>query len=276
LEVLREIVGVVPTDDNRALGQSGPRRTGRGGLFGGQMVAQCLSACAHTLPSGSLPDSLHVNLLAGGQADVPVEFSIERVRDGRAMQHREVRGYQGDDLIVQATVVSVIPARGLDWQLASSPTVGPPDESPDAADPWAAGLGQGIFQTAHPAGGLESPPPPHPLWIRANLDLPEDPWLHAAVRAFWSDFGMNFATRATYGTLDPEPVSSLSATHSVWFHRATPTHDWHLFDVHVNSIHGNQGFVQASLFDRTGALSASIFQGVFVRRPLPSSGPTSI
>ena len=35
------------------------------------------------------------------------------------------------------------------------------------------------------------------------------------------------------------------------------------------SLAGNQGFVRASLFDVTGALAASIAQGIFIRHPGP-------
>src|ERR1700691_1632405 len=107
-KVLRELVGVQPLGEGHARGETGPAGA-REGLFGGQMIAQSLSACAHTVPPGSVPDSLHANLLRGGHLGEPVDFSVERVRDGRALQHREVRGYQRDELIVQTTVVASIP-----------------------------------------------------------------------------------------------------------------------------------------------------------------------
>ena len=148
--VLLTLVGVAPIDDRRARGETGPAGAERGGLFGGQMIAQSLAACAHTVPAGSVPDSMHANLLRGGRAGDPVEFHVDRVRDGRNLQHREVRGYQGDDLIVQATVVSALPIRGLDWQEPTAPPVGPPHRYPDGPMVWAEGLGRGVFEVAHP------------------------------------------------------------------------------------------------------------------------------
>jgi acyl-CoA thioesterase-2 len=241
----------------------------RQGLFGGQMIAQSLAACAHTVPAGSVPDSIHANLLRTGKNGDPVEFRIDRIRDGRSLQHRDVRGYQGDQLIVHATVVSSVPAEGLDWQLEAMPATPPPDMSPDAPESWGSHLGWGVFDVAHPVTEDAVEPPPHPLWVRSPIELPDDPWLHGAVRAFWSDFGMNWATRATHNRLDDTEVSSLSASHSVWFHRHLPTHHWHLFDVHTLSLAGNQGFVRSSIFDADGGLSASVLQGVFIRRPAP-------
>jgi acyl-CoA thioesterase-2 len=274
--VLLTLVGVAPIDDRRARGETGPAGAERGGLFGGQMIAQSLAACAHTVPAGSVPDSMHANLLRGGRAGDPVEFHVDRVRDGRNLQHREVRGYQGDDLIVQATVVSALPIRGLDWQEPTAPPVGPPHRYPDGPMVWAEGLGRGVFEVAHPMpdgdtdrlrSSLDDPTQPsaHPLWVRCAVDLPEDPWLHGAIRAFWSDFGMNWAARSIHNLLAPEPVTSVSATHSIWFHRPTPTGEWHLLDVHARSIFSNQVFVQAALFDSGGRISMSINQGVFVR-----------
>ena len=75
---------------------------------------------------------------------------------------------------------------------------------------------------------------------------------------------MNWAARVTHNLLEAEHVSSVSATHSIWFHRPTRTHEWHLLDVHARSIFSNQVFVQAALFDSGGRISMSINQGVFV------------
>src|ERR1700689_4953047 len=149
LNVLRELVGVHPLDESRSRGETAPARAQQGGLFGGQMIAQCLSACAHTVPPGAVPDSLHANLLRRGRLGEPVQFCVERVRDGRSLQHREVRGYQGDELIVQTTVVSSIPVNGLDWQRPLEPEVAPPELSPATPTRWAQNLGHGVFEVTH-------------------------------------------------------------------------------------------------------------------------------
>ncbi|MGE0794347.1 MAG: acyl-CoA thioesterase [Acidimicrobiia bacterium] len=266
---LRAVVGVEPVGEGAARGTTGNGGVARGGLFGGQVIAQCLSACAHTVPAGAVPDSLHVNLLRTGRSGDPIDFTVERVRDGRSLQHRDVRGYQDGQLIVQAAVVSSVQTAGLDWQRDEVPDVPGPDVRPDAPPSLHRHLGWGVFEVAHPLTEQDGEPPSHPLWVRSPIELPDDPWLDGAVKAFWTDFGMNWNARATHNGLDPAQVASLSATHSVWFHRRRPTHEWHLLDVHTRSLLGNQGFVQASLFDGAGGLAVSIAQGVFVRWPSP-------
>lgn len=261
-ERLRLAVGVEVLDDGYARGDTSLGGINRGGLFGGQMVAQSLSACAHTLPAQAAPDSIHVNFLGTSQSGVPVDFRVERVRDGRALQHRDVRGYQNGSLILHANLVSSIPNPGLNWQEATMPEVGLPDTSPGAPRPWAQGLGWDVFQAVHPKGAQEHSA--LPLWIRSLVAL-DDIWLRSAAVAFWSDYGLNWAARATHDAVADQPGSSVSATHGLWFHRPTRIERWHLFDAHTRSLSGNQGFVRASVFDSDGELVASVDQGVFFR-----------
>jgi len=205
------------------------------------MVAQALSACAHTVPPLAVPDSIHIDFLGSSRAGVPIDFRVERVRDGRALQHRDVRGFQEGTAILHASVVSSIPSAGLDWQRVSMPDVGEPDTSQSAPRPWAHGLGWGIFDIVHPAGGEERPS--MPLWVRSPIAV-EDDWLRSAAVAFWSDYGMNWVARETHTGL-AGLVSCTSATHELWFHRPTSVDRWHLFDVHAQLFWGNQAFVRA-------------------------------
>ena len=262
---LRRLVGVEPVDDDRAIGSTNDGGRGALGIFGGQMIAQCVSAGVHTVPPDAVPDSVHANLLSGGTSGEPIEFRIERVRDGRTLRHRDVRGYQGGTIVVHATVAWTLPSEGIDWQRPTMPEVAPPEPAADAPSAWGGHLGAGVFEIAHPAGAEGDPPPIHPIWVRAIEPVPDVAWLHAASVAYWSDFGMNRTTREMHHQLDPRPVFSLSAHHSLWFHRPTRADAWHLFDPHPQSLAGNQGFVQAGIFDTAGRLVASAVQGVYVR-----------
>jgi acyl-CoA thioesterase II len=271
LALLRLAVGVEVLAEDRARGDTALGGTQRPGLFGGQMIAQSLSACAHTVPLGAVPDSIHVNFLGNSRPGAPIDFRIERVRDGRALQHRDVRGYQEDVPILHAMVVSSMPSEGLNWQRGSLPAVGPPDISPAAPRPWAQMLGWGAFEVVYPRA--EGERPHFPLWIRARSN-PEDAWLQSAVVAFWSDFGMNWAARVDHDAL-AGPIASVSATHGLWFHRATRVDQWHLFDASSDSFSGNQAFVRASLFAGDGQLVASVDQGVFIPRTSAPRGETA-
>jgi acyl-CoA thioesterase II len=262
---LRRMVGVDPIDEGSARAPTFARNVAGGGLFGGQVIAQCVSACAHTVPAGAVPDSIEVNLLGTGRSGDDLEFRIERIRDGRALQHRDVRAYQGDTLIARATVTSTVPVEGPDWQSVPMPEVGEPDLADTASQSWAGGLARSLFDVVPPAPAADGARSSHPLWLRLAFEPPENAWFRAAVLSFWSDFGPGANARATHEA-EVGPISTLSATHSVWFHRPARLAHWHLFDVHTESLAGNQGFVRARLFEDSGALVASIAQRVFLRR----------
>ena len=268
LEQVRRAVGVTAAADGTAIGVTDLGGVARGGLFGGQVVAQALSAAGLHVPDGSVPVSIHAHLVGASRVGPPVEYRVERVRDGRGLQHRVVRGEQGGKLIVHATVVSGVLTDGPDWQRPSMPGVAPPDLRPDAPPAMFAFLSVGAFEIAAPLPSEPSAPEPrpHPFWIRTYAEVPEDPWSWGAVHAYWSDLGLNGDARRVHHRI-AGPLWSVSATHAVWLHRRTPPHEWHLFDVAVQSLHGNLGYVQASLFHGSGALSASAGQTVFVRAP---------
>jgi acyl-CoA thioesterase-2 len=257
--------GVTPTDENRAVGATDHGMAPRVGIFGGQMISKSLAACAHTVPDGSVPESMHVNLLSGGQVGEPIEFHVERVRSGRNLQHREVRGYQDGKIIVQATVVCAMERLGVDWQLHPAPPAGPPDLGPDAREPWGRFLGWNVFEVAHRQTD-DPEPTSHPIWVRSPVAVPGDPWMRAAIYAFWSDFGPNWSIRVSHRDLtgNTDHVGSVSATHSIWFHRLTPVDQWHLFDAQTHSIAHHQGMVHATLHDAAGKLNASVSQGIYI------------
>jgi acyl-CoA thioesterase-2 len=266
VEFLRAVVSVEVLDDTRARGRTEFGVVGRGGLFGGQMISQALSACAHTVPERAVPDSVHANLLAGGRGGEPVDYHVERVRDGGALQHRDVRGYQDGSLIIHATVVSAVPAGSIDWQACPMPTTEPPRVQGGYSQGSTTGLGWGAFEVVHPGDQGTAASSLHPLWMRSASEPPDDPWLHGAVIAFWSDYGLNGAARVTH-TEVADPVSTVSATHSLWIHRRSQARDWHLLSVETESLSRNQGHVGGTIHDASGRLIASMCQGVFIRRP---------
>jgi acyl-CoA thioesterase II len=264
IDQLRELVGSRPTGEATAVGEPGDGGAHGGGSYGGRLVSQSLAACAHTVGTGFVPESMHAYLLAGGNVAESIDFTVERLRDGRSFQHRSVRGYQGDRLLVYASVATVVPHAGGDWQRD------PPHDiaEPGAATDWAEPLLGDVFEAALPAGRAlaETGELVHPLWVRSLVELPKDPWLHAAAIAYLSDLGLNGVVRHVHANRLGSAVYSLSTSHALWFHRTSLLDRWHVLDVDPVSLAGTQGFVEASLRDGVGRLVASIGQSVFIRR----------
>src|ERR1700710_3080723 len=65
-------------------------KTGWFRVFGGQVVAQALVAASRTVPDSRPPHSLHAYFLLGGDPNAPIDYAVERIRDGRSFATRRV------------------------------------------------------------------------------------------------------------------------------------------------------------------------------------------
>src|SRR4051794_15023311 len=69
-------------------------------LFGGQVIAQALSAATMTVPAERPVHSLHAYFLRGGAFDTPIRVEVARDRDGGAFSSRRVVVHQNDKPIL--------------------------------------------------------------------------------------------------------------------------------------------------------------------------------
>ncbi|KAK4934348.1 acyl-CoA thioesterase [Elasticomyces elasticus] len=78
---------------------------GARGIFGGAAIAQCLSAAQATVDTSVYNvHSMHCYFVLAGDADIPVIYDVERVRDGRSFVTRTVQARQKGKCIFTTTV----------------------------------------------------------------------------------------------------------------------------------------------------------------------------
>ncbi|QIW96560.1 hypothetical protein AMS68_002078 [Peltaster fructicola] len=77
---------------------------GARGIFGGAVIAQCLSAAQQTVPANFTVHSMHCYFVLNGNADIPVIFHVERIRDGRSFATRTVQARQRGQPIFTTTL----------------------------------------------------------------------------------------------------------------------------------------------------------------------------
>lgn len=65
-----------------------------GRVFGGQVLAQSLVAATRTVELNRPVHSLHGYFLRPGDIELPITFSVDRLRDGRSFSTRRVQAYQ--------------------------------------------------------------------------------------------------------------------------------------------------------------------------------------
>ncbi|PHH64005.1 hypothetical protein CDD81_5110 [Ophiocordyceps australis] len=77
---------------------------GARGIYGGAVIAQCLSAAQHTVSSDFAVHSCHCYFLLAGMPDTPILYHVERLRDGRSYSTRTVQARQRGRCIFTTTV----------------------------------------------------------------------------------------------------------------------------------------------------------------------------
>ena len=68
------------------------------------MIAQCLSAAQHTVPADFTVHSMHCYFVLAGNAEIPIIYHVERVRDGRSFATRTVQARQRAKAIFTVTL----------------------------------------------------------------------------------------------------------------------------------------------------------------------------
>ena len=240
-----------PTFHTSATSGVGPR------LFGGLIAAQALAAATATVDSDRLPQSLHAYFIKGGRIGVDIEFTVEITRDGRSFNTRRVTAVQDGAAIFEMLASFHQPETTTDWQ---------------RPDPLAVELSDATILTKLPvqwadhfdiriAPGQHSHDdwPFQPFWFRTREPIEDDPVLRACALTFISDLGLVSSARPPGGGR-PGPGGAASLDHSLWLHRPSDPHRWHLYDAVAVTHSDARGLARGSIHRDDGTLIASVAQ----------------
>jgi acyl-CoA thioesterase-2 len=243
-------------------------------VFGGQLLAQALTAAAATV-EGKVPSSLHAAFVRAVSPDTSIEIAVDRVRDGRSMATRRVTVLDGDRPLLIAFASFHSNGAGPD---VSPPALDvPPPEDLPRLQQWAE-------QNGHGRGWIDRPPPleirmpepptflggphtarPRAHWMRLPRPVGDDAVRHVALLAYASDFFlMDMVFRAHPARPGPGSANGSSLDHAIWFHRPVRFDQWHLHTQEALAIVGDRGLARGMLHDADGRLVASVAQEVLV------------
>ena len=249
-------------------------------VFGGQVLGQSLAAASLTVGAERPVHSMHAYFLLPGE-HAPIEYSVDRVRDGRSFTTRHVVARQQERIIFEMSASFQTVDDGVDHQLAMPAVEGPEgliseldqrralgDRLPER---WRIkGLEpHGIEYRRVEADDLLTPevrPSESAIWMRAIAPLPDDPVVHRALLAYASDHGLLRAAMLPHGlSFMSGQVRPASLDHAMWFHRDFRMDDWLLYVLDSPSASGARGLCRGSLFTRDGRLVASTAQEGMLR-----------
>ncbi|MDQ8020144.1 MAG: acyl-CoA thioesterase II [Bordetella sp.] len=267
-----------PVGEDRFRAQS--EDIGTPAVFGGQVLGQALMAASLTVDAARPVHSMHAYFLLPGE-HAPIDYSVDRVRDGRSFTTRHVLARQAGRIIFEMAASFQTVDRGVEHQLPMPALDGPEGLPSELEQRLALGdrlPAQWRVKATAPHGieyrrvEQDDPVAPVPreggsaVWMRAVAPLPDDPMVHRALLAYASDHGLLRAALVPHGlSFLAGDVRAASLDHAMWFHRDFRFDDWLLYVIDSPSAGGARGLCRGSVFARDGRLVASTAQEGMLR-----------
>jgi acyl-CoA thioesterase-2 len=249
-------------------------------VFGGQPLAQGLLAGHRTIEADRRIHSLHAYFVHAGDATLPIDYAVQKLRDGRSFSTVRIEARQGERVIFEMLASFQPLEHGLEHQLTMPAGVPGPDDvagwptQADVSDSvQVTGLGLDLRTVEDPdrpsKPGRRISPEKATIqtWFRTRERLPDDHIVHAAVLAYASDMMLLRTAGAPQGLSLGEPnLQVASIDHALWFHRDFRADEWLLHDVISPSLSGSRALTQGRVYGQDGTLVATTTQEGLVRR----------
>jgi acyl-CoA thioesterase II len=272
-EEILQLLNLEQIGEDRYRGQS--HFMGSPNVFGGQVVGQALHAATATV-DGRRPHSLHSLFILAGNHRLPIEYEVERVRDGGTFTTRRVVAYQEGKRIFVTSISFQVPEEGLSHQ-KSMPEAPLPDSLPSTIRTWkdnAASVKRPFqpvpvdFRVANGGDmyGTNDGMPFRQVWTRAPIALPDDVQAHETLFGYVSDYGLLWTSLQPHGVrMGDTRLQIASLDHSIWFHRPFRMDEWLLFAMESPNASGGRGLCFAHVYNQEGLLVATLAQEGLIR-----------
>ena len=258
-------------------------KTAWGRVFGGQVLGQSLHAAYQTVPKDRIAHSMHGYFILGGDINIPIDYHVDTIRDGRSFTTRRVVAFQNGKAIFNMAASFHINEKGESHQI-NMPNVLTPDllltdiqqaESLQHKDPerflriMKAHPQIFEFKPVDKAIYLQtqnSAPFAH-IWFRIKEKIQVDLSFQHQILAFASDYSLLLtATLPHRENLNNSKMYYASLDHALWFHREYKIDDWLLYVIESPSASNARGFSRGSIFNKKGIMVASVTQEGLMRK----------
>ncbi|OJF84596.1 acyl-CoA thioesterase [Nocardia seriolae] len=247
--------------------------------FGGQLVAQAIIAAGRTVGPERPIHAINAHFVRGGAPKAPIEYHVDRHRDGRSIANRTVTAYQdGQELFVMLAAFQDW-GKGLEHG-APLPDVPGPEDLPRVEESFV-GMEdklQMFINAPHPIEMRYTNDPAwilkgkgesldyNRVWMRTDGALPDDPLIHVAALAYSSDTTVLDSIVTTHGlSWGWDRIIAATVNHSIWFHRPFRFDDWALYATESPVAAGSRGLARGHFYSRTGELLATTVQEGVIR-----------
>jgi acyl-CoA thioesterase-2 len=250
-------------------------------LFGGQVMGQALAAAQNTVQTDSTVHSYHSYFLLPGDAENPVVYTVENLRDGRSFSSRRVKAIQHGRIIFSMVASFQMPEEGFTHQHVVMPNVPHPSNLPTQMDSLQLNFDK-LPQTVQEKIKYHEPlekrvvqvsdleddnAASQYVWMRVKEPLEDNLNLNQALLAYASDYYfLMTAVQPHQSSVVNKSLQVASIDHALWFHRPFNFNSWVLYCMESPVAGGARGLVRGQLFNESGELIASAVQEGLIRQ----------
>lgn len=248
-------------------------------VYGGQVLAQAVSAAIATVDEDRILHSQHAYFLRPGDVSLPIIFEVERARDGFSFSSRRVVALQRGKPILVSSMSFQQPSRGDDYQPDMPPLVPPPEDLPSERqlsleagsldESFMITTGEDLDIRVVEPVDWKNPVPREPhlqAWMKTTGPVPDDRGLHQALLAYMSDAFLIDVCLIVHGRGFKGPgMQVASLDHALWFHEDFRADEWLLHTVEAERVGGGRGLARGSFYTREGRLVATTMQQGLMR-----------
>jgi len=242
-------------------------------VYGGQVLAQCVSAAVATVAAERVLHSQHAYFLRPGDPAREIVFEVERARDGLSFSSRRVVALQGGKPILVSSLSFQMASTGDDYQ-PDMPQVPPPESLPNERqlsleagkldESFMITTGEDLDIRVVEHVDWDHPVPREPrlqAWMTTTSAISDERGLHQALLAYMSDALLIDACLIAHGRhFAGTNFQVASLDHALWFHEDFRADDWLLHTVEAERIGGGRGLARGNFYTRAGRLVATTMQ----------------
>ena len=252
-------------------------------VFGGQVLAQALSAANNSITNNRVLHSLHAYFLEAGNLELPISYLVTVMRDGGSFSTRRVTAKQGEKTIFILAASFHKEEEGYEHQIKFDSTIKLPEELM-SWDDMLIQFGDFLPKKLKCFLEIERPIEFKPTFIVNPLDQKDlepysDIWfkvkgnvsgltlpLKQQILTYISDYNiLNSTLYPNASTANFGNTQMASLDHSMWFFREFDLDDWMLYKTESPSAFGARGFARGNIYTRNGELIASVAQEGLMR-----------
>jgi acyl-CoA thioesterase-2 len=248
-------------------------------VYGGQVLAQAASAALATVEDDRILHSQHAYFLRPGNTSEPIDYTVERARDGSSFSSRRVVALQQGKPILVSSMSFQQASQGDDYQPVMPQVVPPEELSSDRQVSLETGtLDEDFMITTGedldvrligPVDWSEPAPAESRLlqvWVKTSGPVPPGRQLHQALLAYFSDIYLIDACLMIHGRSYRDATMQVaSLDHALWFHEDFQADQWLLLSMEAERVAGGRGLARGRFYTREGRLVATTMQEGLMR-----------